>query len=303
MEMHQVRYFLAVAETLNFTRAAEQCHVAQPSLSRAVRKLEEELGGDLFRRERSQTHLTDLGRAMLPMLQQCHDSAQAAKAQAESYGNAGIAPLRIGVSRTVVLELLAPMFTELARAYPGLELSFQRGNAAEVLEELRAGKIEVAITASTGVDWDRFDGWALFEEGFALIVPRSHALARQKNITLADTASEPFVARPYCEMAEDLAAALAAHNVAPIQQHNLSNDTDTVALIESGLGVGILPASAAMSSAVRSRAVTDLDISRTVTVHAVAGRQRTFAASSFISLLRAADWPRPISNAEAARSN
>ena len=62
MEMHQIRYFLAVARTLNFTRAAEECHVAQPSLTRAVQKLEDELGGPLFRRERSNTHLSQLGK-------------------------------------------------------------------------------------------------------------------------------------------------------------------------------------------------------------------------------------------------
>ena len=75
MEMHQVRYFLAVARTLNFTRAAEECNVAQPSLTRAIKLLEEELGGDLFRRERSLSHLTELGTRMLPLLQQCYESA------------------------------------------------------------------------------------------------------------------------------------------------------------------------------------------------------------------------------------
>ena len=63
MEMHQIRYFLAVAETLNFTRAAEKCNVTQPALTRAIQKLEEELGGLLLRRERSLTHLSDLGRS------------------------------------------------------------------------------------------------------------------------------------------------------------------------------------------------------------------------------------------------
>ena len=214
MEMHQVRYFLAVAETLNFTRAAEQCHVAQPSLSRAVRKLEEELGGDLFRRERSQTHLTELGRSMLPVLQQCYDSAQAAKELAGKYGTAEIAPLRIGVSRTVNLDLLAPMFSEIGRAYPDLELSFSRGDGAEILEQLRAGDIEVAVTANAGVDWERFDGWALFEEGFALVVPRDHALARRNKVTLADVAAEPFLARPYCENAGDFAEIVKSQGVA-----------------------------------------------------------------------------------------
>jgi DNA-binding transcriptional LysR family regulator len=79
MEMHQVRYFLAVARVLNFTRAAEECHVAQPSLTRAIRQLEGELGGDLFRRERPQAQLTELGQRMLPLLKQCYDSAISAR--------------------------------------------------------------------------------------------------------------------------------------------------------------------------------------------------------------------------------
>ena len=71
MEMHQVRYFLAVADTLNFTRAAELCHVSQPALTRAIQQLEEELGGLLLRRERKLTHLTDFGRLIQPIFASC----------------------------------------------------------------------------------------------------------------------------------------------------------------------------------------------------------------------------------------
>ena len=80
MEMHQVRYFLAVCEALNFTRAAEACNVAQPSLTKAIRKLEDELGGELFRRERNQTQLTDLGQLMKPHIETIYSASEAAKA-------------------------------------------------------------------------------------------------------------------------------------------------------------------------------------------------------------------------------
>jgi DNA-binding transcriptional LysR family regulator len=83
--MHQIRHFLAVVETLNFTQAAEKCHVAQPSLSRAIIKLEEELGGELFRRERGLTHLTELDKLMQPLMSRCYESAAAAKKLAASY--------------------------------------------------------------------------------------------------------------------------------------------------------------------------------------------------------------------------
>ena len=80
MEMHQVRYFLAVTRTLNFTRAADECNVTQPSLTRAIKQLEAELGGDLFRRERPAAQLTELGQRMQPLLQQCYEAASGARA-------------------------------------------------------------------------------------------------------------------------------------------------------------------------------------------------------------------------------
>ena len=84
--MHQVRYFLAVVRSLNFTRAAEDMRVAQPSLTRAILKLESELQGPLFRRERSNTHLTELGRMMVPLLEATLAAAEAAKTKLEEAG-------------------------------------------------------------------------------------------------------------------------------------------------------------------------------------------------------------------------
>src|SRR3954454_10544213 len=82
MEMHQVRYFLATVSELNFTKAAEKCNVTQPSLTRAIKQLEDELGGDLFRRERPQAQLTELGQRMHPLLKQCYESALGARSLA-----------------------------------------------------------------------------------------------------------------------------------------------------------------------------------------------------------------------------
>ena len=94
MEMHQVRYFLAVAEELNFTRAAERCNVAQPSLTRAIKLLEGELGGPLFNRERANTHLSELGRMVKPYLEQVYGQAHAAKREALDPTFYGLAVLR-----------------------------------------------------------------------------------------------------------------------------------------------------------------------------------------------------------------
>ena len=92
MEMHQVRYFLAVARMLNFTRAADECNVTQPSLTRAIKQLEAEMGGDLFRRERP-TQLTELGQRMHPLLKQCYDAATGARSLASSFKSGEIGAL------------------------------------------------------------------------------------------------------------------------------------------------------------------------------------------------------------------
>src|SRR6266705_105053 len=115
MEMHQVRYFLATVGELNFTKAAERCNVTQPSLTRAIKQLEDELGGDLFRRERPQAQLTELGQRMYPLLKQCYESAIGARSLASAIKSGELGSLRLALSRTIDIELLTPFFVEIDR--------------------------------------------------------------------------------------------------------------------------------------------------------------------------------------------
>jgi DNA-binding transcriptional LysR family regulator len=287
MEMHQIRYFLAVAETLNFTRAAEACHVAQPSLSQAIRKLEEELDGDLFRRERNRTHLTDLGREMHPLLRQVFESAVAAKGLAASYKSTEHAPLRIGLSLTVSLDVIAPMLAELARAFPGLELHVIHAAAGEVMKALEAGEIELGIAADLDADWDRLDHWPMFEEGFVLLAPPEWDRAA---VRLADIDENSVIARPYCETLAAHQTATTTGDLARRHGHEVSSDEDAAKLVGCGMGVAIVPESSGRWLAQSVIAIDDLDLTRSVRVYGVAGRQRSGAASGMLKLLRVADW-------------
>src|SRR5437879_13886145 len=129
MEMHQVRYFLAAVGELNFTKAAEKCNVSQPSLTRAIKQLEAELGGDLFRRERPQAQLTDLGQRMLPLLKQCYDSAVGARSLASAIKGGEVGSLRLALSRRVGLDLLTRYFFGLRRLLAGLDVKLMGGPA------------------------------------------------------------------------------------------------------------------------------------------------------------------------------
>ena len=132
MEMHQVRYFLAVARVLNFTRAADECNVTQPSLTRAIKQLEAELGGDLFRRERPAAQLTELGQRMHPLLKQCYEAATGARELASSFKSGEVGALRVALTHSVDLSLLIPHLDQIKRLFNRLEFRFLRGNAREV---------------------------------------------------------------------------------------------------------------------------------------------------------------------------
>ena len=144
MEMHQVRYFLAVAKNLNFTRGAEECNVSQPSLTRAIKQLEGEFGADLFRRERPQAQLTELGERMLPLLKQCYESATSARELALSMKKGEVASLRLALSHTFDINLLLPHLNEVRQRFDRLECKLLRGTAAEVVELLKSGEAESA---------------------------------------------------------------------------------------------------------------------------------------------------------------
>lgn len=291
MEMHQIRYFLAVSRLLNFTRAAEECNVAQPSLTRAVKLLEDELGGELFRRERSLSHLTDLGTRMLPLLQQCYESALSAKTLAREMRAGRVAALSLALSRTVGMDLLAQHLGELVQAHPGLELRFVRGNAAEIGEALKKGDVELAIAGRLGAEWDRLDAWELFTESCGLIVPARHPLAgSNRAVRLAELAGERLLVRGYCEQAGELEGLLHVRGAAGAAHHRVANEADLAALIGAGIGVAIAPASTAIPDGARRLELEDLGMRRTVLVYAVAGRPRSPAGQALLKQLRAIDW-------------
>jgi DNA-binding transcriptional LysR family regulator len=290
LEMHHIRYFLAVSETLNLTKAAERCNVAQPALTRAIKALESELGGELLRRERSLSHLTELGRRILPMLRQCYDTALSAKVVAASINKGEVAPLSIAVSNAVTLAPFANILRELSRALPGLELNLYRGSGDEVAEHLKSGTAELAITGPLGAAWARLDALPLFEEPFALVVTKMHRLANKTKGEFEDLASETILVNAGCEMANELGGVLKANGISDAVIQKLATQDDLLTLLKAGLGVGIIPVGAMDTNELRRIPLDGLNLLRGVSAYTVAGRQRGVACATLFNMLRAADW-------------
>jgi DNA-binding transcriptional LysR family regulator len=292
MEMHQVRYFLAAAAELNFTKAAEKCNVSQPSLTRAIKHLEGELGGDLFRRERPQTQLTELGERMHPLMKQIYDSALGARSLASSIKTGDLGSLRLALSHTVELDLLIPHINEIKRLFARLELKLLRGTAAEVLELLKNGEVELALASDLAEQWERLDRWPLFNESFRLVLDGRHSLASLPTVNIGDLREEPILRFRHSEHAEQTAILLRANSLDVDHCHKIDSARDLISLLEAGLGVAMLPGSTSLPATLTRLAVNGIEFRRILYVYGVAGRQRSAVASAILKMLRAADWSR-----------
>jgi len=200
MEMQQVRYFLALARTLNFARAAEQSNVSQPALTRAIQQLEHELGGPLFHRERANTHLSELGRMMLPYLEQIQAQTEAAKQHARAARKLDNVTLRIGAMCTIGPAIISDLIVRFRVSHPNVDLEVVEEGTVELMDMLTKGDLHLALFGLPEPLDVRFHGLSLFQERFVLALPADHPLAAQNVIRCSDTHEQPYVSRDNCEI-------------------------------------------------------------------------------------------------------
>ncbi|MEZ5892604.1 MAG: LysR family transcriptional regulator [Parvularculaceae bacterium] len=290
MEMQQIRYFLSLAQTLNFTRAAEECNVSQPALTRAIQALEGELGGELIRREGRLSHLTELGKRMLPLMQRCYESAITAKDLARAVTRNEVAPLSLGVSHSVNLEMFMEPVAELFRSFPGIQLRISHGSAAELLKRLKDGEIDLAVAGPIEDSWERLDRWALFSEGFEITMPVNHALAATTMIEVDSLGGHPVFIQSVCESKGEVMEWFGERGVAFVTSHEIDCHHDLKSLLEASGGVAIVPESAPRPSNLKRAKINGLKVMRTVSAYAVAGRARSSTTAALLNILRAADF-------------
>lgn len=290
MEMQQIRYFLSLAQTLNFTRAAEECNVSQPALTRAIQALEAELGGDLIRREGRHSHLSELGKRMQPLLQRCYDSAATARDLARAVTKNEVAPLSIAVSHSVNFELFMSPVSELFRGFPGLQLRIHHGPGAEILRNLKDGGVDLAIAGTVEDGWDRLDRWPLFSEGFELELHAEHPLARMNSVEVAALNGQALLKQTGCEDRPAIMRWFDEAGGTMTAAHEFDSHHDLGALLQASSGVAIVPVSAPHPAGLKRAKLSGLTLARTVYVYAIAGRQRNAPAAAFLNLLRASDF-------------
>jgi LysR family hydrogen peroxide-inducible transcriptional activator len=293
MELHQVRYFLALCEQLNFTRAAEKCNVSQPSLTRAIQNLEAEFGGPLFHRERQHTHLTELGRLMQPYFEQVYRQAEAAKTAAKSFTKLDQVALKIGVMCTIGPSMLTRFFISLRERYPDIEVEMLDATGSALGDLLLGGSIEVALYGlPEGID-ERFHALPLFRERFVIAIAPQHRFAAQGEVRGADLHGEAYVNRTNCEYGSYAGTILGAQGVQVKRVIRSSRDDWIQAMILSGFGFGFFPEFAITIPGIETRPLVDPELVRTVNLVTVRGRPHSPAVGAFLRAARTYKWPGP----------
>jgi DNA-binding transcriptional LysR family regulator len=227
---------------------------------------------------------------MIPLMQQCYDSALGARSLASSIKRGEVASLRLALSRSVDLAILIPYIDELRKHHKHLELKLIRGSVDDAAECLKQGTAELAIASSLGETWERLDKWPLYTESFQLIANTKHRLMGREVVTFDDLRDEPLIIRSYCEHAAPLADLCRSHDLGIEHAHELNSQSDLILFLERGFGVAFAPCSETLSGNLMRARVDGFDLQRTIFLYGVAGRQRTPVATLIMKMLRGANW-------------
>ncbi len=263
MNLQQLRYVRALAETTSFVRAAEQCGVTQPTLSNGVAQLEDELGQKLFNRTTRLVSLTDFGRHVLPGLLDVLNAQAALVAMARAFAHPTRRLIRFGISPLVNIRLIKLVIEPLLRDHPDIEIIFREMNLGEMYQSLRDGQLEFVVGPVTGQapKNGKRHHLMLYSEPLCF-VPRAGAAtadSRSKTISIKAIAAETFVMVPdACGLANVTRQLFKQHKIKPKEY---SGEAMSYGVLQEwaalGIGAAILPQSRTGPGVAHSLSIED----------------------------------------------
>lgn len=291
MEMSQIKYVLASAKTLNFTKAAANCNVSQPALTKAIKTLEAQLGAPLFHREGKRILLSDFGRSMLPHFQQIMAETDAAQTLAENFRLLNDVPVRLGVLSTVGHVRLARFLAKYQKDYDGVEVAVSEASLSELKSKLENGDLDLAILNPLDVLGDGFNVTELYKERYIVIIPPGHALADKNAIKLADLSGLPYVDRLACEMREMVMAVCQDKGIKLYARFRSEREDWVQAMVMARIGFAFVPEYSVNLPELLQRPLIEPSLSRTISMINVSGRQFSPAVSAFVRSAQSFAWP------------
>jgi DNA-binding transcriptional LysR family regulator len=294
MDLRRIRHFHVLAETLNFSRAAERLHIAQPALSVSIQKLEAEIGTRLFNRTSTGVTLTATGEAILIEARRVlyHGEQLQRLARDTSEGTTG--PLRIGFVGSAIYGVLPTLVPAFRAEYPRVELVLKESTSSQIMEAIADERLDIGIVRAPLLRPTQASWLPVERDHFVLAVPRDHMLAARAEVSVQELAHEAFImyAAPEAPGLHGSAMAIcqAAGFVPTVAQEAVQIST-VLALVETGLGVALVPG---VMRGQRQAGVAYLGLSphseicQTNLVLAWQEGQESPAASRFVALARRA---------------
>jgi len=290
MELYQIRYFLAVADALNFTRASERSFVSQPALTKAIQRLEETIGGRLFDRTKNSVQLTELGRAMLPNFRQIYDSANHAREQARRLTRDHHEVVRVGVMCTIDFHQVLPGFALSQEGRDEVALSFREGNLEGLTDALDQGEVDLGIMCSPYEIPKRFLATPLFREDYVVAIGDDHRFHGRRAIEMAELNRERYCERVMCEFSAYIERLLRTRSVSLEVVQKSAREDWIQALVRANFGIAFMPLSIAHAAGLGYVHTADVPIVREVSVLVQAERPISGAQQAVIDSLLAHRW-------------
>lgn len=293
MELRHIRYFLAVAEEGNVTRAAEKLGIGQPPLSQQILALEREMGVQLFRRTGHGVALTEAGESLLADARRLLDDTQLAVLNAQRAGRGETGRLNLGFTASAAYNPAVPALIRAFRnAYPGVGLSLTEGNTAQLLAYLEEGRLDLAFLRSGGHSFAGVSLYQIENERMKIVLPVTHPLAAKKKLPLAALAGESFVLIPReasPTLHDEIVTACRQAGFEPTLGQQAPQLSSVVSLVSAEFGVSIVPASV---SQIHAEGVVYVDIGGTSvrTRLALASRENDTSAktANFLAVVKQA---------------
>lgn len=244
MEFRQLRYFTALAEELNFTRAAERLHISQPPLSAQIAQLEEELGVKLFYRNSRKVALTDAGAAFLQDVRIVQNRLKNAVHRVQNIHSGLAGRVEIGLSGSHFLGPLPQFISDLAQSHPDIDVILNEMAPNDQIEALREQRIDISISRQS-VDDEFLCSRLLWPDPLLVAMPRKHPLSDHTSIQLPQLAHERFIMlrRETSRFAEKLFNACIADGFTPQVTHSVAEVPAQLSLVSAGLGIAVVPSS------------------------------------------------------------
>ncbi len=280
MDLNQVRYFLALADTLSFTKAAEKCNVTQPTMSRGIKLLEQEFGAELIRRERGRTHLTELGRIVRPRLEFALAEMDSVQAEAVEFSANTRATLKLGVMCTISPTRLIPIISLLSVRAPQLSVELLEATGQSIVDMLVEGNLDVAVVGVPKYP-EIISTNPLYDEQYVVAFPSGHRFDQMDSVPVKELHGEPYLERLNCEYVLHYNEHSGVFPCKPDVRYKSEHEDWIQAMILAGMGCACMPENMSLFPNLMRRPLVEPKIKRTISVATVRGRRHTPAIDLF----------------------